>query len=79
MNICTIQYKTIRDIIFTLIILYDVRKIFFLKQSSLIATIQPPPAATYNINSMVTAQTITTPVVSSANSKNRNPKFKNSI
>lgn len=28
----------------------------------------PPPAATY-INSMVTAQTITTPVVSSANSK----------
>uniref|UniRef100_A0A2S2QVN8 CUGBP Elav-like family member 5 n=1 Tax=Sipha flava TaxID=143950 RepID=A0A2S2QVN8_9HEMI len=35
-------------------------------QSSLLASIQPPPTATY-INSMVTAQTITTPVVSSAN------------
>lgn len=38
-------------------------------QSSLIATVQPPPSVSTYINSMVTAQTITTPVVSSINTQ----------
>lgn len=52
---------------------------FFYKQSSLIATVQPPPSVSTYINSMVTAQTITTPAVSSINSKDSYSAFHNCI